>query len=184
MPILGIYAASVQKASGAFESIATVNGTGSSASITFSSISGTYQHLQIRAITKDTSAFGVGSRSIGIRINSDTGSNYAYHSIIGNGSSASANGVATQTRGFIGEGMGDGTANVFAVSIIDIHDYASTSKTKTIRSFNGVDNNGTGRVSMYSTLWNSTSAITSITLLLSGDAWTSTSSFALYGIKG
>ena len=64
MPILGLLASAISgnlfAPSGAYDSIATASGTGSSATISFTSIPSTYTHLQIRGIWNTTtgSAFG------------------------------------------------------------------------------------------------------------------------------
>jgi len=75
-------------------------------------------------------------------------------------------------------------ANIYAVSVIDILDYANTSKNKTIRALDGMDANGSGQVILNSGLWINTAAITSVTLQASASSFTTASHFALYGIKG
>lgn len=167
-----------------FESIATATGTGSSGTITFSSIPSTYQHLQIRVMTRSSST----GRNIQVRFNSDTGSNYAQHNLRGNGSTAAAAGSASTTEieaGWIATSA-DAT-NVMGVSLIDVHDYASTTKNKTLRAISGLDNNGgttNERIYLYSGLWMNTAAINSISLISNSGNWTTASTFALYGIKG
>ena len=188
MPILGITASSKLGVTGAFESIATATGTGSSGTITFSSIPSTYQHLQIRMISRhDGPSSGNGANLI--TFNSDTGNNYTLHSLRGSGSAASAVGYATGTyAGVLIEGVpGDlTTSNVYGVSIVDIHDYASTSKYKTARIFGGLDRNDTfGLIRLNSSLWLDTSAISTITVTnVNGANFKTGSTFALYGIKG
>ena len=179
MPLLGIYAASVQKASTAFESIATATGNGSSTTFTFSSIPGTYQHLQLRVLTLGTTNSGT---SPYIRFNSDSGANYSRHFLYGTGTSAVAFGSSSDTFTMIGGWVNGMHSTYPIVNIIDIHDYASTSKNKTVRVFAGQDLNGSGSVELMSGVWMSTSAITSITI--TGSAFTTTSTAALYGIKG
>lgn len=176
MLIHGVIASSY-KAGGSFESIATVTGNGSSTSLTFSSIPSTYKHLQIRALGRNSSGY--------IRFNSDTGSNYARHWLRGNGTTASAIGGASQTEmyGFEFTDNSD-TANIYGAGVIDIHDYASTSKYKTIRSLTGADKNGSGSIYLFSGLWMNTAAITSITIYSAANAPTTDTKFALYGIKG
>jgi hypothetical protein len=187
-PILGIMASGISGskiATGAFESIATATGTGSSSTITFSSIPSTYKHLQIRGIGRTTRA--ATDSALVVRLNGDTASNYTYHTLLGNGTAASAGGFVTQTNMFLGRAAGNtAAANLAGVSLIDIVDYASTTKNKTLRSFHGIDANGvfTGDVYLSSGLWLSTSAITSISLIVSdGSSWTTASTFALYGIN-
>ena len=165
-------------AAGSFESIATSTPT-SGSSITFSAIPSTYKHLQIRV----NSRFSGTDERIDLRFNSDTGSNYAYHWLTGDGSAASASGASTQTSA-LGVAYATGTANIAAAAIIDIHDYASTSKAKTIRSANAWDTNGSGRMRLSSGLWTSTSAVSSITLTLNSGTFATGTTIALYGIKG
>lgn len=168
---------------GSFESIATATGTGSSGTITFSSIPSTYQHLQIRAISRDTGS----ATAAHMRFNSDSGTNYSLHRLTGNGSTVSAAGFTSQTEITLTYIATDSSyaANIMGVGLIDIHDYASTTKNKTVRYFTGRDNNSTnGQISLQSSVWLSTSAITSITLIPVGTAFTTSSTFALYGIKG
>lgn len=171
----------------AFESIATATGTGSSGTITFSSIPSTYQHLQIRGIVRDTSTGTIAS-SMSIRTGTtsvDTGTNYARHRLSGNGSTVTAQGFSSETSVTIPSLVPNGstTADIVGVFIIDIHDYAASSKYKTIRALAGQDRNGVGEIHLASGLWMSTSSIGTISLFTSNN-FTTTSTFALYGIKG
>jgi hypothetical protein len=76
------------------------------------------------------------------------------------------------------------SANTMAVMIVDVADYASTTKNKTLRIFSSHDQNGSGEVWLNSGLFNSTAAITSIQINAQGGNWTTASQFSLYGIKG
>ena len=189
MPILGIVSSGVIQAAGAFESIASATGTGSSGTITFSSIPATYQHLQIRCLIRCDEAANA-YRDLRIRLNGDTGTTYNAHLLYGDGTAVTATERATaNTYTYITAGLDAYprdlvTANVMGVAIIDIHDYASTSKNKTTRHFVGVDANGAGRVQLSSGLWRSTSAVTSVSIISEAGNWTTASQFALYGIKG
>lgn len=183
MPILGIYASSMQPALNAtsFDSIATATGTGSSSTLTFSSIPGTYTHLQLRGLVT------VGQQDdIIIQFNSDTGANYSWHMIVGNGSAVNAY-AGTSTTYMKTMIYSLQTANVYGAGVIDILDYANTNKYKTVRALTGCDNNaGTTDSQMYfaSGNWRSTSAITSITVKsLAGFNFTTASKVSLYGIK-
>ena len=157
--------------------IQRVAGTGSSGTITFSSIPQTYKHLQIRCIANDGD-----NGQIIMRFNSDTGSNYTRHNLRGTGSIADAGGTATATS-ITNMGWAAGTTNVMGAAIIDIHDYASTTKTKVARAITAYDANGTGAIYLASGLYNSTTAINSITFFVGGNFNTQTS-FALYGMVG
>lgn len=187
-PILGIYASSASPNiyGNSYESIATINGDGSSSSITFSSIPSTYQHLQIRVTAREASGTNVFGNTT-VQANGDTGSNYTMHQLYGDGTAysngSSGYGSATAMVNIAGNSA---AASTMGVGIVDILDYTNTNKLKTFRCLTGTDNNtGSGYILLRSQLWNSTSAITSLTLTdTSGVAFTSTSSFALYGIKG
>lgn len=184
MPILGILASSTRVAAGDFESIATVTvGSGGSSSVTFSSIPSTYTHLQVRAISRTSRT--AGNDPVYIRFNSDSGNNYAWHAVEGNGASVTAYGYASQAQGWIYIAADSNSpSNVFGSHITDILDYANTNKYKTVRNIGGVDNNGSGVIGFDSVLWQNTNAITSISFTnLSGTNFAQYSHFALYGIK-
>ena len=163
---------------GDFESISTTTLTGTAATVTFSSIPSTYQHLQIRGWAASAS-----TPRIYLRYNGDTASNYTYHFLEGNGSSASASAGANQTENWLYIN-GFVAANNPAPFIIDILDYKDTNKFKTIRSLHGNDNNSAGNVALASGLWRSTAAISSIELRTSTSTFAANSIFALYGIRG
>ena len=168
---------------GSYDSIATANGTGSSGTITFSSIPSTYSHLQIRYIGR-TSATGVTQTTLRMRVNGYT-STYPLHRVLGNGTAASAYGSNTEVylQDVISVATNSATASVFGVGVIDILDYANTNKYKTVRTLSGTDNNGGGEIIFGSGLYQQTTAISSITLEANGVNWLTNSSFALYGIK-
>jgi len=175
-----------------FESISTVTvGSGGTGTITFSSIPSTYKHLQLRVFAQtDRGTYGIDEARM--RFNSDTGSNYSAHRTFGDGATTSSSADTTQTGFLVGSGgLGTTTGGQFGINIIDILDYASTSKYKTTRSLTGTDHNGLvggigARVGPNGSLWmNSGSAISSITLIPGNSSnFTQYSSFALYGIKG
>ena len=169
--------------SGAYDSIATTNG--SSGGATFTSIPQTYTHLQLRIITKSQ---GAATDFYNWRLNGNaTSGNYRTHTLLGNGTSASSYTNTTgNTSAFIPtENPGTNATNVFAAIIIDILDYTNTNKYTTTRGLSGLDNNGADRtVDFQSGVWLSTAAISSITLTLSANSFASLSQFALYGIKG
>lgn len=176
----GAYGWGALSAAGAtYQSIATTSLSGVSGT-TFSSIPGGFKHLQLRFIGLESSA-----NDTRIRFNSDTGSNYARHQLYGQGSSAVSSGTASTTFIKASNAYNGMNATQPSVAIIDILDYASTTKRKTTRHFSGLDMNGSGDVSVMSGLWMNTSAITSVTFEIngSGSTFNAGSSIALYGIK-
>ena len=173
---------------GSYESIATVTvGAGGASSIDFTSISSSYKHLQIRYISRCSRA-DVGD-SLGIQFNGDTGSNYTRHYMDGNNGVIYVGASTSQTLSNSAYGAAANTAaNCFGAGVIDILDYASSNKTKTIRVLAGVEDNtaAAGDITMRSGLWFATpAAITSIKLLATSGTqnFVQYSSFALYGIK-
>jgi hypothetical protein len=188
MPILGIIASAItgNLVTTSYESIATVTvGSGGAANVEFTSIPATYTHLQVRGIGRSLEA-NTGVDVQYLRFNSDTGSNYAWHQLVGNGSSADA--AAGTSTSFMRGGyiaLDSEPANVFGGVVIDILDYKNTNKYKTVRILSGTEyNNSNGGVSFNSGLWQNTDAITTITLQPSGANFAEYSQFALYGIKG
>lgn len=171
---------------GVYESIASVTvGSGGSSSIDFTSISSTYTHLQIRGRARGSSA-GTGTDNLTLRFNSDTGTNYASHLILSNGSSTVIDTQSTLTYLYLKEMVcrGGNLSNVFSDMVIDILDYGSTNKNKTIRAIGGHDRNGAGLMIFQSGLWSATpAAITSINITAENN-FAQYSTFALYGIKG
>lgn len=166
---------------GAYESIATSTPNGVS-TITFSSIPSTYVSLQVRIST----VFGSNGNDVSARLNGDNAQNYTRHRLYGDGSTVSADGVQTGLgltgAALFGAAVGGSTLYPTTV-IMDLLDYTSTSKTKTIRSFSGVDRNGSGEVNLISSLWTGTAAVTSLTIY-SGANFATGTTISLYGIKG
>ena len=188
MPIVGqfgsIGAANFFVPGGAFESIATVTvGSGGASSIEFTSIPSTFHHLHLRMIFRNSSTNG-SSRTTKLTFNADTAANYAYHQLYGDGSSAAANADSNVNYIFTSTTtISTDTASVFAAMLLDVLDYASTSKFKTVRGFHGRDQNGAGLALLDSGLWRSTSAVTSLTLAPIGNNFAQHTTAALYGIK-
>jgi len=164
---------------GAYDALATVTvPSGGVASINFAGIPTGYKHLQIRGFCGTTS-----NASVNMYYNSDTtSSNYAYHRLVGDGSSASAAAGTSLPR--ILDLSGNST--YFYASVIDILDYANTSKNKTARALQGYDTNGgspTGQLTFASGLWLSTAAVNSVTLTPASGSFVQYTQFALYGVK-
>ena len=147
-------------------------------SVTFSSISGAYRDLVlvIEASPADTSF-----PAVWLRANSDTGSNYSYVRMTGNGSTAASLSNASQTVLQIGSAFGlGGTTASRAVIVVQIMDYTATDKHKSVLSRASTPNNG---VEAATSRWANTAAITTIQALVSaGTGFATGSSFALYGI--
>ena len=178
--IVAINDSGAAAAAASYESIATTTvGAGGSSTITFSSISGTYQHLQLRFIAAASTTLP----TMYLRLNSDSGANYVRHRFQGNGTSASSSVNTGETATYMFGSAGISAAPIFRASVLDIVDYSNTNKYKTLRALDAGDSNGSGVMEILSNLWMNTAAITSITLTLDSGNFTQYSSFALYGIK-
>ena len=180
---------SAATSTGGFESIATVTvGAGGASSIEFVDIPQTFAHLQVRWIGQSNRGT-YATDNLWVRLNTDSGSNYAHHELRGDGASAGSFGYASQTKQYVSGVIGTTQqANSFGAGVIDILDYTSTSKNKTIRVFAGKDNNGTyagvgGYVQVASGLYFATpAAVSTVTLIAEYGNWQQFSTFALYGI--
>jgi hypothetical protein len=193
MPILGIIASANQQGrgggpEGAYDALATASPV-STGTVTFAGIPSGYKHLQIRGIYRNSA--NVGGDDPRLRFNNDSGANYITHRLYGLGSGTpSANTSGTgDTSMQIGYNTADGStgASIFTGCVIDILDYASVNKNKTVRTLDGFDNNGSGTIQLLSGLYiNSSTAITSISLYcfnLGSNNWATGTTFALYGVK-
>jgi len=174
----GISALAGNPAYGDFESIATYAVTsGTTSTITFSSIPSTFQHLQIRGYVITTSS-GASPR---IRFNSDSGSNYSQHQIYGDGGGAASTGSGSQT--FASIAITNGATTSPTVDVVDILDYSNSNKNTTVRSLGGYDANGSGYVTFRSDGWFNTAVVTTIELTLTAGSFDTNTRFALYGIR-
>jgi hypothetical protein len=176
----GLFGVGVPPVTNSYESIATVTvGSGGSSSISFSSIPSTFNHLQVRIMNLQSSATNFYGQ-----FNSDTSNNYAFHDLFGDGSSAYSQATSTTNKFKIGYANST-TASFSSGAVMDILDYTSTSKNKTVRVLAGSDTNGSGYMLFRSALWYKTpEAINTITIFPDAGNFNQYSSFALYGIKG
>ena len=168
---------------GAMDALATITvPSGGATEVIFNGLPQGYRHLRIYALAKHNAA-GTGLDNCTMQLNGVTSSIYTTHFIRGDGSGTPS---ATNYTGLTNFSTAfwcpaSGNANLFGAGIIDIYDYADTTKTTTMRSIAGGDQNGSGTVSISSSLFNSTDAIKSIRLF--GATFLQNSSFELYGIK-
>ena len=176
-----------------FHHLETVRLGGSAASVTFSNLArySDYQHFQIRATTRNASTIAGSTANYGanglIRFNNDaTAGNYRAHYLQGDGSSATSGDYSTGNTGAYVPDLGGiwstHTAGAYCSTIIDILDPFDTSKNKTIRALSGFVTGGR-RVSISSSFWNSTAAVTSINIMQDGSNFAAGSRFSIYGIK-
>ncbi len=160
-----------------FELIASSTvGAGGAASIDFTSIPQTFTDLVLKISARNASA---GPTGIYIGFNGST-SSFSGRYLEGNGSSAASGSLAR----YIGtEAANSYTASTFSNGEVYIPNYTGS----TNKSFSADDvseNNGTTAFATFSAgLWSNTAAITSISLVITGQNFTQYSTAYLYGVK-
>ena len=155
----------------------------SAASVTFSSIPATYTDLVLKVSVRGDAA--VVSNNLYCRFNGDTGANYSYTQLYGNGATAaSANGSPTNPSIYQGNVGASATASTFSNVEIYIPSYTATQKKPFSADSAHETNATTAYRSANALLWQTTSAITSIDITIAGgSSFVSGSSFYLYGIS-
>jgi hypothetical protein len=189
MPIpLGIFAtagAGSAAAGPAYELISSTVTGSLQTSVTLSSIPSTYKHLQFRFVTRSTA--GSGLRTLGIRVNGDSGANYSTHYLRNNGSSTQT-GNDTGSSYMVSSYASSQVSDSYSIFVMDFLDYANTATFKTMRMITGMgQTSGSGTsAGLYLSNWHNTSAMSSVTFLAvnGGDAFVTGSRFSVYGIKG
>jgi hypothetical protein len=158
--------------------IATTTLGSAQATVTFSSIAGTYTDLVLIC----NIAQAAGNNSLRIRYNSDTGTNYSRTYLLGNGSTASSGRTSSDVSGYLSETTGSTTLELAVVAHIMNYSNTTTYKTHISRS-----NRASSSVDALVGLWQSTSAITRIDLAMGGsfpaNNFAEGSTFTLYGIQ-
>ena len=189
---VGIYASQISghlwAPAGAYDALATVTLSATTASVTFAGIPSGYKHLQIRVLSKIDYSALAGDDTNNMYFNSDTTyTNYRTHRLNGNGSTVASNTVQASGYQILAAGQSTrsytGYTSMFGGGVVDILDYADTTKNKTVRMLAGSDMNGAGDIAFHSAVWLSTAAISSITINNPTGSFTANSQFALYGIK-
>jgi hypothetical protein len=185
---VGIYASQISghlwAPNGAMDALATVTvPSGGAASIEFAGIPQGYKHLQLRVLARSGSTAS-GGNYLSMRFNGDSGSNYTYHALQGDGSSATAAGLASQNTVYLQRMANNNDASgIYGAMVVDLLDYSNVTKYKTVRNLGAYDANGSGRVYFSSSAWMNTAAVTSISIAPESSTFNQYSSFALYGVR-
>lgn len=155
-----------------YEPIASQTLGSNTTTVTFDNIPGTYTDLRFVFVGKYVSAVN----NFSFRLNDDTGSNYSFTQLFGNGTSASSARASSQAFGRYGTISNSAISTV----VVDFMAYSNTSVFKTILSQTSAAD---FRVHRDVVLWRSTSAITKILMGYDGADFQAGSTFSLYGIK-
>ncbi len=194
MLLLGVLAAQAEAApaaAGSYDLLETEILTGTTASVTFSSLNSTYgstyQHLQIRMVARSDEAGSSNLRDLRIQVNADTGTNYAAHVLRGDGAGVYSNAATSQTSVATAMSMLPRPSNPttqFGAAVIDVLDAFSSSKYSTFRILGGAKPDGEDQIWLGSGLWMNTNALTEIKLFANSGNFGSNSRFSIYGLKG
>ncbi len=160
-----------------YEKIATTTLGSSASDVTFSTITASYTDLvlicQVKASTIATTY---------IQFNSDTGSNYSFTNLAGDGSAASSSRGSNAAFSRITNVVYPDTTFNCNI-IVNFQNYSNSTTYKTFLSRANKANSDGGSEAIAG-LWRSTSAISTIKVYPSGGAtWATGSTFTLYGIK-
>jgi len=167
-----------------YEPIATSTLGSDSNYITFSSISG-YTDIVAVLNVRSTTASNFSDNYVRLATGGggvDTGTNYSYTRLVGDGTSPTSSRTTSQTQlvgGIIP--ANNAGANVFGLCILHFMSYTGSTN-KTVLTNCASDNNGSGYAIRDVALWRNTGAITSIQFFTNGNYKTG-STFTLYGIK-
>jgi hypothetical protein len=153
--------------------IATQTLTTTAASVTFSSISGSYTDLVLVFSAKITT----GSPTSRLQFNGDTSTSYSATMLYVDTSSIGGVRVSNESSANTGA-LSDG----FGITTINLNNYSNTTTYKT--AFSRYNSLGASYKEIGSklNLWRNTSAITSIVVFPASSTFTSGSTFTLYGI--
>jgi len=155
-----------------YDCIATTTLGSAQATVSFTSISGSYTDLVLVATVKLTSS---NTDRLFLQFNGDTGTNYSATYMQGDGSAAASGRFSSIAEmRFYNQSTAD-----FYPNIIHIMNYANSTTYKT-----AIGRSSAAAISATATvgLWRSTAAITQVDVK-SPNTFTSGSTFSLYGIK-
>jgi hypothetical protein len=151
------------------------SGSLSSTSLTISSISGSYTHLQL--VIRDFKST-VDGTSMRLRFNGDSGTRYKRVTVYGN------SGVVAFDETSIQYSAGNSSTNADGLTVLNVLDYANTSTFKVCDylSIGNEDGAGTGTQNHVGYgIYNQIAAITSMTIVSGGGTMSGT--YTLYGVK-
>jgi hypothetical protein len=167
------------------EAIATTYLEADAASVTFSGIPATYEHLQVRGNYKSA---GPGTEWNDVTVQDASGgigSNYSTHYMYADGTSKAAGSATGATKwnfpSATASGASEGSA-WYGTIIVDILDYTNTNKNTTIMYTCG-NSSGVNSLSFGSGLASDTDTIVQLTFGFASDNLLRGSVFTLYGLN-
>ena len=164
-----------------YEPIATTTLGTANNTVTFSSIASSWTDLVIILVSR-TTAVGSGGQNMFIRLNGDTSTIYSNTSLTGNGSTTSSARNTNNNGCEIPTALAT-SSGIWSLNKIDIFSYAG-STFKTLLTESSRDENGSGTTRRVVSLYRSTTAVSSVSLVADGgDTFAVGTIATLYGIK-
>jgi hypothetical protein len=157
-----------------YEPLATNTLSSATASVTFSTISGSYTDLVLICSIKGDASNGL----IQVRFNGDTGNNYSYTRLYGSSSSAASD-RSSNVSSMQLEDPSTAFDSQFIVARGQILNYSNSTTYKTML---GRGDEVTNVTMATSNLWRNTAAVTSVTIFTPSNNFATGSTFTLYGI--
>jgi hypothetical protein len=162
-----------------YEPIATNTLVSANSGITFTSIPSTYTDLRLVVTVNTTSTSGKG---VALRFNSDTGSNYSMTYLNSDGTTPATS--RNNLFDYLLWNTSSTSSTLPSFYTADIFNYAGSTQKSVIATGNA-DRNGSGTLEVFTGLWGSTSAITTIRVSLYTDGsanFNAGTTATLYGI--
>lgn len=154
--------------------LANLTLTGTDSEISFASIPNTYRDLVV--IANWPNSGNPATPFVLLRLNGDTGANYAWLQMYADNGGALIDTGSSPTSIRVGY-----IQNSAAMTRFDVMDYSATNKHKTVL-VRSDQTESTTRVSAFAGRWANTNAVTSLSLTAGNGTFASGSTFALYGI--
>ena len=155
----------------AMTALATITLGSAQSTVTFSSISGAYRDLMLVVNATNTAS----ATNLRMTINSDSGANYPY--VVMEGDGASAVSASSTALTYMLVGVSQTTATMQRIQIMD---YSATDKHKSILSRSDYPGGATNAIAAR---WTNTSAITNLVVFPGASSFAAGSTFTLYGVS-
>jgi hypothetical protein len=159
-----------------YVALATQTLGSAAATVTFSSISGSYTDLILVASPlRDATSGGY----VTMQFNSDTGSNYSNTGLLGNGTAGQSSRTTSQNFVYFNWGNNGLSTTDPNTMIASFQNYSNTT---TYKSYLSRANQATTSTDAVVGLWRSTAAISTIAISRTTGSFATGSTFSLYGI--
>jgi hypothetical protein len=155
----------------------TVSGVGT-LTVTFNNIPQDFQSLRLHVWGRGT--FNNGGGGLSVNLGYGAGTPAIRHHLQGDGANASQASYSSSNGSVASLPDVNAASTIYGANIIEIVDYASSNKNKTLNYFGGFDRNGSGNITTGSSFVTLSAPITQIQITTDGN-WGDASRIDLYG---